>query len=522
MAYLDGDRNAVVIRVVYDGPPRSGKTTTIRTLNKLLAERRTSGVFSPGEATGRTLYFDWMEYEGGVLDGRRVWCQIVTVPGQQALAKRRELLLTAADVIVFVANCERQQLATVSECFQRLLPQLKRPGEPPLGVVVQANKQDLQDAVSGEELRSCLEASAPGDPRPASRPRLGIVESTAINGAGIREAFVFAVRLALDRVREQIKEHELPIRKTEADKGMALLADIREAEGDSSQHQNIGAVATAVLNAISTRSEAPTPATTSRPPAATRPATRPATAPGVPRLPDSEVAFGLVWPPVHGRLMLRELEQVRGELRLRSDAWMLKDSKLRAVSFHTHSYDRLDQGRQAFLLCARQHAQHLRLLSEPRCLAMEETGHHEWRIWQVMAIERTLGDELEDALSDPEPARLAAGLLAVAQRLSQAAASLSAAPIPLPVRLNTIGLSDRGEPIFIEAIDDAVDPTARDLDRLLRDELAAPLDTLLESQPQKAQGALRQLMAQRTLQPTATPLIETLSTLLTPRDGRQH
>src|SRR3954469_21794785 len=100
MAVLDPERNAVVIRIVYDGPPHAGKTTSVKALARSLMRT----VDTPLEAAGRTMFFDWMEYTGGLFEGHQIRCQIVSVPGQPDLAARRRALLESADVVVFVAD----------------------------------------------------------------------------------------------------------------------------------------------------------------------------------------------------------------------------------------------------------------------------------------------------------------------------------------------------------------------------------------------------------------------------------
>ena len=77
MAILDPRSDAVVIRVVYDGAPMAGKTTSVRALGRGLGGE----VASPAEVSGRTLYFDWLDYTGGLFEGRRIRCQIISVPG---------------------------------------------------------------------------------------------------------------------------------------------------------------------------------------------------------------------------------------------------------------------------------------------------------------------------------------------------------------------------------------------------------------------------------------------------------
>src|SRR6202790_1744660 len=100
MAVLDPRSDTVVIRVVYDGAPMAGKSTSVGALGRGLG----SDVYSPAEVGGRTLYFDWLDYTGGLFEGRRIRCQIISVPGQATLAPRRRRLLESADAIVFVSD----------------------------------------------------------------------------------------------------------------------------------------------------------------------------------------------------------------------------------------------------------------------------------------------------------------------------------------------------------------------------------------------------------------------------------
>ena len=103
MPTIDDSRGVLVVRIVYDGPAMSGKTTSLRALSQGFA----ASITSPEERDGRTLFFDWMDYVGGLFEGRPIRCQIVTVPGQTELAERRLRLLETADAVVVVADSRR-------------------------------------------------------------------------------------------------------------------------------------------------------------------------------------------------------------------------------------------------------------------------------------------------------------------------------------------------------------------------------------------------------------------------------
>ncbi|MFT3710896.1 MAG: ADP-ribosylation factor-like protein [Archangium sp.] len=211
MASVDAETESVVVRIVYDGPPTAGKTTSLQAL----ADRFGQGKLVTPETTsdGRTLFFDWLEYVGGRFDGRPIRCQLVSVPGQKALSARRRALLATADAVVFVGDSTASGAAETQAHLDDLLKLLATRSGPPVGVVLQANKRDLPDAVPLSAFRG--------------QHGLGVIASIASRGEGIREAFVFAVRLALDRVRELVSAGALEVRRGSLDAPGELLSSLR-------------------------------------------------------------------------------------------------------------------------------------------------------------------------------------------------------------------------------------------------------------------------------------------------------
>src|SRR6185369_12429792 len=212
MAIIDDARGVLVVRIVYDGPALSGKTTSLRALAKGVSSK----VECPAELSGRTLFFDWVDYVGGLFDGRQIRCQIVSVPGQLELAKRRELLLATADVVVLVLDTRQGEWQFSLDWVKRTVPAC-RGKDPPVGLILQANKRDAADAVPTEVMREALARIAP----------VALVPSTATTGEGIREAFVLAVRLALDRVRSLASSGRLLSGKPDEDSPEQLLEKLR-------------------------------------------------------------------------------------------------------------------------------------------------------------------------------------------------------------------------------------------------------------------------------------------------------
>ena len=103
MAVFDLGRRRLAVRVVYDGPAGAGKTTNVLTLSELLPLSRKLRDDGHRDGLGRTLTFDWEEIDSGVAAELPLACEILSVPGQAALAPRRRALLATADVGVEAA-----------------------------------------------------------------------------------------------------------------------------------------------------------------------------------------------------------------------------------------------------------------------------------------------------------------------------------------------------------------------------------------------------------------------------------
>jgi signal recognition particle receptor subunit beta len=246
MALFDKNASEIVARIVYAGPPLAGKTETVRVLAKmLLGDRAESAMYSPSEAQGRTLYFDWVSYVGGSFRGNKVRCQIISVPGQDALSERRRHILQEADAVVFVIDSTPDGLRQGRYYFEEIQSWISRSeDEPPIALVVQANKRDLPDALPASEIKQSL----------GSDRMLTVFETTATAGTGIREAFVMCVSQALARIGKLLDSGRLAIGKPEINSGDDLLTQI-EAREKLDQAPAETAPAQSALAAIATTRE---------------------------------------------------------------------------------------------------------------------------------------------------------------------------------------------------------------------------------------------------------------------------
>ncbi len=193
MAFFDAVSGEIVARIVYDGLGTAGKTTNVRMLHDAFASRATSAIVAPEVSpTGRTLYFDWLELLAGHLDDRPLRCQIVTVPGQFVYGGRRYQLLREIDGVVLVCDSTPHgaEAARIAAAF--LTSALESSGNREAPIVVQANKQDLPNALSPEEVAAHVGIDA-----------AAVVGASARTGDGVRLTLLRILDLARGRIRSQ-------------------------------------------------------------------------------------------------------------------------------------------------------------------------------------------------------------------------------------------------------------------------------------------------------------------------------
>jgi signal recognition particle receptor subunit beta len=489
MALVDPATDQLVVRIVYDGPAYAGKSTSLRALASSLG----SAAFSAGEADGRTLYFDWVDYLGGRFEGMPIHCQIVAVPGQQVLTQRRRLLLETADVVVFVVDSRPAALAENQRAFGLLRDVLRRAG-PPIAVVAQANKRDLPDALSLDELRAALGDGA-----------LAMTEAIADRGEGVRETFVLAVRLALDRVRELWNGRTLPRLAPAIADGASLLAMMQGIEeGTAETLLSVG------LGGGDHRLPAELSITGAVAPAAGRHETAPAWA-EAPLAPDATVPSGLVWPPVEGRVMVHEATRIPPRVeQIRRGDWVGTSRHWRLRSPRTALFFDLEEGRSALVTWARWHTAAAARLSPRRCLVLaqatpggadEEAGGPRpgWRLWQVVARVRSLADDCRELLAQADDELLGAGLLRVADQRLRAEHELRAGGWLRRVDLHSIGVSPGGGLCYTRfvpypaALHAATAEGAGTELHILRAELAPLLRRELAQTPRRLPGVIAAL-----------------------------
>lgn len=224
MAIYDRAINKIVVRVVYDGAARSGKTTNVRRICDSFTTRKRGELVAPEESDGRTQFFDWLLLDTGLVGGYPMRCQLMTVPGQESLRHRRDLLLAQADVVVFVVDSSPDGMLDASRAHGQLVEVLAEraveEGIERVPVIVQANKQDLPDAMNVAQVQATL--GLPGDTI--------VAPAAAADNMGVRETLVLAIRAAANRVQRGLLARGVDVFDGASDTVDDLLAAMKAAE----------------------------------------------------------------------------------------------------------------------------------------------------------------------------------------------------------------------------------------------------------------------------------------------------
>jgi len=158
-------------KIVYYGPALSGKTTNLEWIYSKIPTEYSGKMVSLRTQADRTIFFDFLPLELGLIDGFKTRFMLYTVPGQVYYNATRKMVLKGVDGVVFVADSEAGRIDDNLESFENLKDNLTELGIDPatLPMVLQWNKRDLPniDEIAQLEQRinefkaPAFEASAP-------------------------------------------------------------------------------------------------------------------------------------------------------------------------------------------------------------------------------------------------------------------------------------------------------------------------------------------------------------------------
>lgn len=147
MAFVNLKNKEIQVKIVYYGPGRGGKTSNLEYIYRKFANRINSEMVTVKTHGDRTLFFDFLPFDIGIINGYDVKIQLYTVPGQVKYNATRRLVLRGVDGIVFVADAmavrRKKNILSLKNLQENLTAYKKSIFRMPF--VMQYNKIDLKE-----------------------------------------------------------------------------------------------------------------------------------------------------------------------------------------------------------------------------------------------------------------------------------------------------------------------------------------------------------------------------------------
>src|SRR5688572_29044713 len=203
MVFFNYATMQMAAKIVYYGPGLCGKTTNLHHIYAKTSPQSRGEMVSLETETDRTLFFDLLPIDVGVIGGFKTRLQLYTVPGQVFYNTTRKLVLKGVDGIVFVSDSQRAMLDANVESLKNLRENLAEIGtnldEVPL--VLQFNKRDLPNISPMEAMVDALDPDR----------RAEYVEAQAANGVGVFETLKLISKMTLRTLRRRMTGENQPL-----------------------------------------------------------------------------------------------------------------------------------------------------------------------------------------------------------------------------------------------------------------------------------------------------------------------
>jgi hypothetical protein len=196
--HINWEKREIDVKIVYYGPPLSGKTTNLEQIHARMSRGKRSELISLKTEEDRTLFFDFLPLNIGEVGGLKPRFNLYTVPGQSLYRATRRLILDDVDGIVFVADSQSTRMADNDRALQEMKRHLQSLGYRwfDIPLVMQYNKRDLPDAIPEMVMQRRLNPDG-------SLPSFA---SVAIEGIGVTQTLKQIINMVLVEAQRQFFE----------------------------------------------------------------------------------------------------------------------------------------------------------------------------------------------------------------------------------------------------------------------------------------------------------------------------
>ena len=243
MVFFNHATRQMTAKIVYYGPGLCGKTTNLNTIYGKTSQKARGEMVSLNTETDRTLFFDLLPMDVGMVGGFKTKLQLYTVPGQVFYNSTRKLVLKGVDGIVFVVDSQIPMLDACKESYLNLDENLRELGLNlnDIPMVFQWNKRDLKNVLPVEELEAAFNARGTAS-----------FQCVASDGTGVFETLRGITKLALSHIKSHVlgesQAPAIPAASAPPPKGGEALSmadlpsvtDLLDMEGSSSMAPALG------------------------------------------------------------------------------------------------------------------------------------------------------------------------------------------------------------------------------------------------------------------------------------------
>src|SRR4051794_5002163 len=196
MVFFNYATMQMAAKIVYYGPGLCGKTTNLHHIYAKTSPQSRGEMVSLETETDRTLFFDLLPIDVGVIGGFKTRLRLYTIPGQVFYNTTRKLVLKGVDGIVFVADSQKAMLDANVESFKNLRENLAEIGLEldDIPLVVQLNKRDLPNIADVNTILDTLDPER----------KYEHSEAVAAKGDGVFETLKQISKLTLRTLRRRM------------------------------------------------------------------------------------------------------------------------------------------------------------------------------------------------------------------------------------------------------------------------------------------------------------------------------
>lgn len=193
-------KKRIECKIVYYGPPRSGKTSNFLYIHHNLANVESGLITSIDTKSDKILFFDFKPLDVEQINGCDVVVQLYTISGAIKYESTRKLLLHNADGVIFIADAMAMQREDNMLMLRDLQKNLREFNSSifKIPLVLEYNKADLKNSEIAVMSPKQMDMELNNQLKAPSFP------VSSLTGEGVKDAFNIMLELVLNSLPNKL------------------------------------------------------------------------------------------------------------------------------------------------------------------------------------------------------------------------------------------------------------------------------------------------------------------------------